>query len=37
MRSSMYDYNGWTRDSGMVSQGWEPGEPPAPYGEVPGS
>lgn len=36
MRSSMYDYNGWSRDSGMVPQKWEPGEPPAPYGDVPG-
>lgn len=37
MRSSMYDYNGWSRDSGMVPQKWEPGEAPAPYGDVPGS
>lgn len=36
MRSSMYDYDGWSRDSGMVPQKWEPGKPPAPYGDVPG-
>ena len=36
MRNSMYDYDGWTRDSGMVPQDWEPGKAPEPYGEVPG-
>ncbi len=36
MRSSIYDYDGWSRNSGMVPQKWEPGEPPAPYGDVPG-
>ncbi len=36
MRNSIYDYDGWTRDSGMVPQEWEPGEAPGPYGEVPG-
>lgn len=36
MRNSIYDYNGWTRDSGMVPQEWEPGETPEPYGDVPG-
>lgn len=35
MRSSIYDHNGWSSDSGMVPQKWEPGEPPAPYGDVP--
>ncbi len=37
MRNSIYDYDGWKRDSGMVPQEWKPGEAPAPYGEVPGS
>lgn len=36
MRNSIYDYDGWTRDSGMVPQEWEPGKAPEPYGEVPG-
>lgn len=36
MRSSMYDYDGWSRDTGMVPQHWEPGQPVEPYGEVPG-
>lgn len=36
MRNSIYDYNGWARDSGMVPQEWEPGEAPGPYGDVPG-
>lgn len=37
MRNSIYDFDGWTRESGMVPQQWEPGEAPEPYGEVPGN
>ncbi len=37
MRNSIYDFDGWRREPGMVPQQWEPGEAPQPYGEVPGN
>lgn len=37
MRNSIYEHDDWTRDPGQAPQDWQPGEPPTPYGDVPGA
>lgn len=36
MRNSYYDFNGWSRDTGVVPKKWEPEETVGAYGALPG-